>query len=70
MCLDERVYTYCCRCGGEFSVSEEDTLSGQRDDDDEEEETEKGQHTGVVVCCDTCSLSVNVTWSLNKDLNA
>ncbi|XP_026168121.1 dnaJ homolog subfamily C member 24 [Mastacembelus armatus] len=58
---DECVYTYSCRCGGGFSVSqeevEEETQRRQRGDD---EETEEGQHRGMVVCCDTCSLSVYV----------
>ncbi|XP_069019328.1 dnaJ homolog subfamily C member 24 isoform X1 [Embiotoca jacksoni] len=57
---DECLYTYCCRCGGGFSVTEEETRRTQQDD--EEEETEEGQPTGVVVCCDTCSLSVFITW--------
>ncbi|KAM7396093.1 hypothetical protein PAMP_019162 [Pampus punctatissimus] len=57
---DECVYTYYCRCGGGFNISEEET---QKIQDDEEEETKEGQHRGVVVCCDTCSLSVYITWS-------
>ncbi|XP_037623059.1 dnaJ homolog subfamily C member 24 [Sebastes umbrosus] len=60
---DECVYTYSCRCGGGFNVSEEEVEeeTQRRQQDDEEEE----QHRGVVVCCDTCSLSVCVTWSLH-----
>ncbi|XP_072242905.1 dnaJ homolog subfamily C member 24 isoform X1 [Leuresthes tenuis] len=58
---EECVYTYCCRCGGGFSISEEETRKSQQDD----EEEEAGQHRGVLVCCDTCSLTVYVTWSLN-----
>ncbi|CAN9498820.1 unnamed protein product [Ophioblennius macclurei] len=49
----ERLYTQCCRCGGAFTVSQEEV---------EEEHTEKEQSRGVLVCCDTCSLSVHVTW--------
>ncbi|KAG7231010.1 hypothetical protein INR49_025039 [Caranx melampygus] len=62
---DEGVFTHCCRCGGEFSISEEEVEeeSQRRKHNDEAEETVMGQHTGVVVCCDTCSLSVCVTWS-------
>ncbi|KAF1387325.1 hypothetical protein PFLUV_G00104260 [Perca fluviatilis] len=55
---DGCVYTYSCRCGGGFNVSsaevEEETQMKITDQDDEEEETCRG----VVVCCDTCSLSV------------
>ncbi|XP_020506924.1 dnaJ homolog subfamily C member 24 isoform X1 [Labrus bergylta] len=58
------VYTYSCRCGGRFDVSveevEEETRSRRQDGEEEEE------HRGVVVCCDTCSLSVYVTWSLHS----
>ncbi|CAB1322888.1 unnamed protein product [Coregonus sp. 'balchen'] len=45
MTLDEdnEVYTYGCRCGGEFSIGREEA---------EEEE--------AIVCCDTCSLSIEV----------
>ncbi|XP_074533939.1 dnaJ homolog subfamily C member 24 [Halichoeres trimaculatus] len=61
---DECVYTYSCRCGGRFDVSmeevKEETERGQQDEEEEEE------HRGVVVCCDTCSLSVDVTWSLHS----
>ncbi|KAG8012285.1 DnaJ-like protein subfamily C member 24 [Nibea albiflora] len=65
---DERVYTYSCRCGGGFIVSEEEVEeeTQRRQQDDEQEGTEDGGHRGVVVCCDTCSLSVYVTWSLNR----
>ncbi|XP_056244088.1 dnaJ homolog subfamily C member 24 isoform X2 [Seriola aureovittata] len=65
---DEGVYSYCCRCGGGFSVSEEEVEeeTQRRQHDDEEEETVEGQHRGVVVCCDTCSLSVYVTWSRHQ----
>ncbi|XP_035520258.1 dnaJ homolog subfamily C member 24 [Morone saxatilis] len=60
---DECVYTYSCRCGGGFSVSEEEVEEEtQRRQQDYEEEDE---HRGVIVCCDTCSLSVYVTWSLH-----
>ncbi|XP_028305813.1 dnaJ homolog subfamily C member 24 isoform X3 [Gouania willdenowi] len=49
------VYTHDCRCGGGFSLSKEVL----------EEETqlmeEDGLQGAVLVCCDTCSLSVCVT---------
>ncbi|XP_070828526.1 dnaJ homolog subfamily C member 24 isoform X1 [Chaetodon trifascialis] len=65
---DECVYTYSCRCGGGFTVSEEEVEeeTQRRQQADEEEETEDEEHRGVVVCCDTCSLSVYVTWSLQN----
>uniref|UniRef100_UPI0037E8AE91 dnaJ homolog subfamily C member 24 n=1 Tax=Semicossyphus pulcher TaxID=241346 RepID=UPI0037E8AE91 len=65
---DEFVYTYTCRCGGRFDVSEEEVEEDtqRRQQDDEEEEPEEEEHRGVVVCCDTCSLSVYVTWSLHS----
>ncbi|XP_057693652.1 dnaJ homolog subfamily C member 24 [Corythoichthys intestinalis] len=50
---DELAYTYSCRCGGQFSFSEEE-LERRID----EEKTNESQH--VVVCCDTCSLSLYV----------
>lgn len=64
---DESVYTHSCRCGGDFKVSAEEVEeeTQRRKQDDEEEETEGEEH-GVVVCCDTCSLCVYVTWSLHK----
>ncbi|KAI1904603.1 hypothetical protein AGOR_G00007320 [Albula goreensis] len=40
---DEHIYTYSCRCGGQFIIGKEDV---------EEEES--------VICCDTCSLSIEV----------
>ena len=43
---------------------EEETQKRQQDEDTEE--TGEGRHRGVVVCCDTCSLSVYVTWSLHR----
>ncbi|XP_034542636.1 dnaJ homolog subfamily C member 24 [Notolabrus celidotus] len=60
----ECVYTYSCRCGGSFEVSMEEVKeeTERRQQDNEEEE----EHTGVVLCCDTCSLSVYVTWSLHS----
>ncbi|XP_029993109.1 dnaJ homolog subfamily C member 24 isoform X2 [Sphaeramia orbicularis] len=61
---DQCVYTSCCRCGGGFSLTEEEvmeeTQSGQ--EDVEEKNPDKGDR-GLVVCCDTCSLSVYVMWS-------
>ncbi|KAG7473686.1 hypothetical protein MATL_G00098530 [Megalops atlanticus] len=51
VCLDdmtwddgEQVYTYGCRCGGEYVVGKEEA---------EEEED-------LVICCDTCSLSIEI----------
>ncbi|KAJ8344185.1 hypothetical protein SKAU_G00315140 [Synaphobranchus kaupii] len=51
ICLDdmdwddgEQVYRYGCRCSGEFIIGKEET--------EEEEES--------VICCDTCSLSIEV----------
>ncbi|KAG7522156.1 hypothetical protein JOB18_014603 [Solea senegalensis] len=65
---DDCVYTYCCRCGGGFSVSEEEVEeeTQRRQQDGEEDGAVEGQHGGVVVCCDTCSLSVYVTWSSHR----
>ncbi|CAJ1057319.1 dnaJ homolog subfamily C member 24 [Xyrichtys novacula] len=62
---DERVYTYSCRCGGRFDVSAEEVEeeTERKPQDDEREE----MHRGVVVCCDTCSLSVHVTWLLHSE---
>ena len=65
MCVfsDECVYTYGCRCGGGFSVSEEEVEEETQRRQQEEEQEAEG---GVMVCCDTCSLSVCVTWSLHR----
>lgn len=69
MCVftDENVYTHSCRCGGGFNMSaeevEEETQRRQQDDGEEESE---GEEYRVVVCCDTCSLCVYVTWSLHR----
>uniref|UniRef100_A0A087X650 DnaJ (Hsp40) homolog, subfamily C, member 24 n=1 Tax=Poecilia formosa TaxID=48698 RepID=A0A087X650_POEFO len=52
---DECECSYSCRCGGTFSVSKE-------------EEMHQGEQSGVLVCCDTCSLTIYVTWSLNKKM--
>lgn len=61
---DERMYTHCCRCGGEFSLDEEMVLEETQEGTHPlEEETRGGLHRGVLVCCDTCSLSVYVTWT-------
>ncbi|KAM9816091.1 dnaJ homolog subfamily C member 24 isoform X2 [Syngnathus typhle] len=56
---DECVYTYCCRCGGQFIFSEEE-LPWRQGNDDEKKRNES-QH--MVVCCDTCSLSIYVKLS-------
>ncbi|XP_005747971.1 dnaJ homolog subfamily C member 24 isoform X3 [Pundamilia nyererei] len=65
---DQGLYTHSCRCGGVFSVTEEELEEEpQRKQQDEgEKETEEGQHKGAIVCCDTCSLSVYVTWSTDE----
>ncbi|XP_041852990.1 dnaJ homolog subfamily C member 24 [Melanotaenia boesemani] len=62
---EDCVFTHCCRCGGRFSISEEELReeSGRMQRDDEE----AGQQRGVLVCCDTCSLSVCVTWYLKRN---
>lgn len=67
---DDCVYTHGCRCGGTFSISKEEVeeeTCRMKKGDDEEEETEEEEHRGMVVCCDTCSLSVLVTWLSNKN---
>ncbi|XP_061679652.1 dnaJ homolog subfamily C member 24 [Syngnathoides biaculeatus] len=58
----ECVYTYCCRCGGHFSLTEEEMKWRQENDD--EDKTNESQH--VVLCCDTCSLSIYVKLSLTN----
>ncbi|XP_045893963.1 dnaJ homolog subfamily C member 24 [Micropterus dolomieu] len=64
---DDCVYTYSCRCGGRFNISEEEVKEGtQRKRQEDEEETEEEELRGVFICCDTCSLSVYVTWSLHR----
>uniref|UniRef100_A0A8C6S7L0 DnaJ (Hsp40) homolog, subfamily C, member 24 n=1 Tax=Neogobius melanostomus TaxID=47308 RepID=A0A8C6S7L0_9GOBI len=60
---DERLYTHCCRCGGVFCIDEETVQEETRGSASEEEEKTPGGSTGVIVCCDTCSLSVYVTWT-------
>ncbi|KAM9854163.1 dnaJ homolog subfamily C member 24 isoform 1-T5 [Aulostomus maculatus] len=55
------VYTYFCRCGGEFIISGDDVQAETWGVCAEEEDTKEGQH--VVVCCNTCSLSVVITLS-------
>uniref|UniRef100_A0A3Q2CBR4 DPH-type MB domain-containing protein n=1 Tax=Cyprinodon variegatus TaxID=28743 RepID=A0A3Q2CBR4_CYPVA len=47
---DECEYTYCCRCGGRFSVSKEEV-------------------DGVLVCCDTCSLTIFVALNDNIEMS-
>lgn len=74
---DERVFTHCCRCGGSFCISEEEVEEESdrmpRDHGEEEsgkvprDDDEAAQQRGVLVCCDTCSLSVFVTWSLTRN---
>ncbi|XP_056138232.1 dnaJ homolog subfamily C member 24 isoform X2 [Lampris incognitus] len=77
--MDNSVYTYGCRCGGEFAVTVEEIEGlteerGCRMEEEERgltvdemekkvEEEGRGEGEGVVVCCDTCSLCVYVTRS-------
>ncbi|XP_029379399.1 dnaJ homolog subfamily C member 24 [Echeneis naucrates] len=61
---DECVYSYHCRCGGRFSISDEEMQ--EKHHDGEEEEMVEGRHRGVVICCDSCSLCVFLTWSLHQ----
>ncbi|XP_029009455.1 dnaJ homolog subfamily C member 24 [Betta splendens] len=63
---DEHAYVDWCRCGGRFSLSEVDTQSRQQDCEKEEEEEE--QHRGLVVGCDTCSLTIYVTRPLEGNM--
>ncbi|CAM9130773.1 unnamed protein product [Lampetra planeri] len=60
----DSMYTYACRCGGQFSVSEEDVEEATQRRR-EEEDTEERHH--VVVGCDTCSLTVFITRPLHRD---
>ncbi|KAF3698820.1 DnaJ -like protein subfamily C member 24 [Channa argus] len=64
---DECLYKYHCRCGGGFSVAEDEVQeeTKSRQQDNEKGEAERGWHRGVVVCCDTCSLSLCVKKTLN-----
>ncbi|XP_068169619.1 dnaJ homolog subfamily C member 24 [Antennarius striatus] len=60
---DERVFSHCCRCGGGFSISEDEVdEEKRRKQKHDEEAVNEEEHHGLVVCCDTCSLSVYVTW--------
>ncbi|XP_047209903.1 dnaJ homolog subfamily C member 24 isoform X2 [Girardinichthys multiradiatus] len=67
---DEYEYTYCCRCGGRFGVSKDEVeVETQRMlQIHNDEEMHKGQHSGVLVCCNTCSLTICVTWLLNQNM--
>ncbi|XP_046706271.1 dnaJ homolog subfamily C member 24 isoform X2 [Silurus meridionalis] len=42
---ENECYSYSCRCGGEFLLEKEDA---------------EGDEGAAVVCCDTCSLSIEV----------
>ncbi|GAA6081261.1 dnaJ homolog subfamily C member 24 isoform X2 [Tachysurus ichikawai] len=42
--VENERYSYSCRCGGDFILEKEDALVGE----------------DAVVCCDTCSLSIEV----------
>ncbi|XP_030586384.1 dnaJ homolog subfamily C member 24 [Archocentrus centrarchus] len=59
---DDCVYTHSCRCGGRFSITEEELEeeTQRKQEDVGEKEKEEEQHREAVVCCDTCSLSVYV----------
>uniref|UniRef100_A0A3P9ICS1 DnaJ (Hsp40) homolog, subfamily C, member 24 n=1 Tax=Oryzias latipes TaxID=8090 RepID=A0A3P9ICS1_ORYLA len=56
---DDRMFVCDCRCGGGFSISEQEVEETQQEDGNE------GTCRSVLVCCDTCSLSVCVTWTSN-----
>lgn len=55
---DNLAFTYACRCGGEFHITEEE-IGSERGV--EERKKDEDDSRGVVVCCDTCSLSVCIT---------
>ncbi|XP_061825612.1 dnaJ homolog subfamily C member 24 [Nerophis lumbriciformis] len=63
---EEGVYSYSCRCGGQFSITQEeiDAEMLRRQGAAKEEDTMEGHHW--VVCCDTCSLSVYMTFPSNS----
>ncbi|XP_027855683.1 dnaJ homolog subfamily C member 24 [Xiphophorus couchianus] len=63
--------SYSCRCGGTFSVSKEEVQeeTQRRLQELNEQEMHRGAQSGVLVCCDTCSLTIYVTWSLNKKMH-
>ncbi|KAM9377670.1 dnaJ homolog subfamily C member 24 [Pholidichthys leucotaenia] len=60
---DEHAYTHHCRCGGAFSITQEEVEEELKVLGEEEKHAEESQPRGVLVCCDTCSLSLVVTWS-------
>ncbi|XP_075905342.1 dnaJ homolog subfamily C member 24 isoform X2 [Nelusetta ayraudi] len=56
---ERRMHTDTCRCGGVFSITQEEVEEERRREwSDEEEET------GLYVCCDSCSLCVCVKISV------
>lgn len=58
------MYTDTCRCGGVFSVTQEEVEEEtQREMSDEKTTTHK-EEAGLYVCCDSCSLCVYVALSL------
>uniref|UniRef100_A0A1A7YRI6 DnaJ (Hsp40) homolog, subfamily C, member 24 n=1 Tax=Iconisemion striatum TaxID=60296 RepID=A0A1A7YRI6_9TELE len=63
------VYTYCCRCGGAFNISQEEVEEETRlmqQQEETDQETKTRHHVGLLVCCDTCSLSLHITWPSNR----
>ncbi|KAF7215099.1 DnaJ heat shock protein family (Hsp40) member C24 [Nothobranchius furzeri] len=62
------VYTYCCRCGGAFNISQKEVEEETRWTQQEEanQETKRRHQVGALVCCNTCSLSLHVTWPSNR----
>ncbi|XP_036001307.1 dnaJ homolog subfamily C member 24 isoform X1 [Fundulus heteroclitus] len=67
---DDCEYTYYCRCGGRFSVSKEvvEEETQRMLEVHNEDEMHTRQHSGMLVCCNTCSLTIFVTWSLNNKM--
>lgn len=58
------MYTDICRCGGVFSVTQEEVEEEtQRDEMSDEKKTTRLEETGLYVCCDSCSLCVYVALS-------
>ncbi|XP_068595919.1 dnaJ homolog subfamily C member 24 [Brachionichthys hirsutus] len=54
----ECAYSHCCRCGGGFSISQEEV-----DEEEQRKQSHEEEQRGMLVRCDTCSLSVHVTWA-------
>ncbi|XP_015242920.1 PREDICTED: dnaJ homolog subfamily C member 24 [Cyprinodon variegatus] len=66
---DECEYTYCCRCGGRFSVSKEEVEQQQAESILGDDEVHKATESGVLVCCDTCSLTIFVALNDNIEMS-